>query len=81
MVSIHAAILHDALRRLPPLDVKTKHTSFAVPLSRKRPRDDVDRSAPQLRRSRRRLEVTSDKVALEVVYKATKTVHIGLQLS
>ncbi|KAK0429853.1 hypothetical protein EV421DRAFT_501925 [Armillaria borealis] len=65
MVSIHAAILHDALKRLPLLDVKTKHTSVAIPPGRKRPRNDADTSVPQLRRSRRKFGVTSDEVAPE----------------
>ncbi|KAK0490410.1 hypothetical protein IW261DRAFT_1616836, partial [Armillaria novae-zelandiae] len=67
MASIHVAVLHDALKRLPLLDVKTKHTSVAIPLGRKRPREDVNIPAPQLRRSRRKLEVTSDEVAPEQI--------------
>ncbi|KAK0191552.1 hypothetical protein F5146DRAFT_605341 [Armillaria mellea] len=65
MISIHAAVLHDALKRLSLLDVKTKPTSVAVPSGRKRPRDDADTPAPQLRRSRRKLKVASDEVAPE----------------
>ncbi|KAK0498157.1 hypothetical protein EDD18DRAFT_79072 [Armillaria luteobubalina] len=65
MVSIHAAILHDAFKRFALLDVKPNHASVAIPLGRKHARDDDDTPAPQLRRSRRKLEVMSDEVAPE----------------